>query len=129
MKKITLVFCIVLISAIHALSQPKVRLENKPDEMKVDVLVDGKLFTSYLYSGTLKKPVLWPVISPGGNEVTRQFPFKNKAGERVDHVHHVGIWLNYGDVNGFDFWNNGKSETPPEGVKYGTIYHEHRISR
>src|SRR2546430_8598162 len=32
--------------------------------------------------------------------------FRSRQGERVDHPHHVGLWLNHGDVNGLDFWNN-----------------------
>jgi hypothetical protein len=35
--------------------------------------------------------------------ITRGYPFIKKAGERVDHPHHVGMWLNYESVNGFDF--------------------------
>jgi hypothetical protein len=95
-----------------------------PGEKKVDVLIDGKLFTSYIWPESIKKPVLWPVISAGGNEVTRQFPLKNKAGERADHPHHVGVWLNYGDVNGLDFWNNSEAITEEKAGNYGTIYHE-----
>ncbi|MBT6763908.1 MAG: PmoA family protein, partial [Prolixibacteraceae bacterium] len=59
-----------------------------------------------------------------GNEITRQFPMKNKEGERVDHPHHLGIWLNYGDVNGLDFWNNSEAISAERADKFGTIYHE-----
>lgn len=93
-------------------------------ENKVDVMIDGKLFTSYIYPNNIKKPVLWPVMSPAGNMLTRSFPMQNKPGERVDHRHHMGIWLNYGDVNGLDFWNNGKTSSPKKRHLYGTIYHK-----
>lgn len=95
--------------------------ENKA-EKKVDVLVGGELFTSYIYPDNVKKPVLWPVISPAGNMLTRSYPMINKEGDRTDHPHHVGVWLNYGDVNGLDFWNN--SEAKKDQTKYGTIYHK-----
>ncbi len=123
MRKIlnTLVVFVVVISCQ---AQPKINVISKPAEKKVDVLIGGKLFTSYIYPDNIKKPVLWPVITSGGNEVTRQFPMKNKAGERVDHPHHVGIWMNYGDVNGLDFWNNSEAIPADEADKYGTIYHE-----
>lgn len=91
---------------------------------KADVLVDGKLFTSYIYPNTIKKPVLWPVMSPAGNMLTRSFPLVNKEGDRTDHPHHVGIWLNYGDVNGLDFWNNSEAISPERSGGYGTIYHQ-----
>ena len=68
--------------------------------------------------------MLWPVVSPGGNEVTRNFPLRNKEGERVDHPHHVGIWLNYGDVNGLDFWNNSDAIEAEKLDGYGTIRHQ-----
>ncbi len=102
----------------------KVELIPKPAERRVDVLINNELFTSYIYPKTIKKPVLWPVITAEGNEITRQFPLKNKAGERADHPHHVGIWLNYGDVNGLDFWNNSDAIPADKADQYGTIYNE-----
>lgn len=104
--------------------QPMVEVISKEADKKVDVLIDGKVFTSYIYPSTIKKPVLWPVVTSGGNEVTRNFPLKNKAGERVDHPHHVGLWLNYGDVNGLDFWNNSDAIPTEKADKYGTILHQ-----
>ena len=92
-------------------------------EKKVDVIVDGKLFTSYIYPDNVKKPVLWPVMSPAGNMLTRSFPMINKEGDRSDHPHHVGVWLNYGDVNGLDFWNNSEAIAPEKRDGYGTIFH------
>ena len=76
---------------------------------RVDVLVDGELFTSYVYSDTLpvlKKPVLYPLRTASGATVTRGYPLDARPGERVDHPHHIGLWFNYGDVEGLDFWNN-----------------------
>jgi hypothetical protein len=35
----------------------------------------------------------------------------------------VGLWFNYGDVNGLDFWNNSEAIKPEERNKYGTIRH------
>ena len=93
-------------------------------EKKVDVMVDGKLFTAYIYPDNVKKPVLWPVMSQAGNMLTRSFPMVNKEGDRSDHPHHVGVWLNYGDVNGLDFWNNSEAISPEKRDGYGTIYHK-----
>ena len=92
-------------------------------EKKVDVTIDGKLFTSYIYPDNVKKPVLWPLMSDAGNMLTRSYPMVNKAGDRTDHPHHVGVWLNYGDVNGLDFWNNSEAITPERSHMFGTIYH------
>jgi hypothetical protein len=124
MKKVFSLILVLTMIISFAKAQPKIKLVSKVSEKKVDVLIGGELFTSYIYPDNIKKPVLWPVVSDGGNEITRQFPLKNKEGERVDHPHHVGIWLNYGDVNGLDFWNNSDAISADKADKYGTIYHE-----
>lgn len=100
-----------------------VTLVRNDAEKKVEVLVDGELFTAYLYPETIAKPVLYPIKSASGNDLTRGFPISPRSGERVDHPHHIGIWFNYGDVNGLDFWNN--SDAIPEDKKsgYGSIVH------
>jgi hypothetical protein len=77
---------------------------------KIDVMVGGKLFTSYQWPAeNVYKPVLHPVIAASGTVVTRGFPLTPKPGERADHMHHVGNWMNYGNVDGNDFWGNGHS--------------------
>ena len=78
----------------------------KESERRVDVTVDGQPFTAYIWPTSLKKPVLYPIRTAKGTLVTRGFPLEPRPGERVDHPHHVGLWFNYGDVNGIDFWNN-----------------------
>ena len=85
----------------------KIILVKNEAERKVDVLVGGKLFTSYRWPENVYKPILYPVTTSAGTEITRGFPLNPKEGERNDHIHQVGIWLNYGKVNGLDFWGNG----------------------
>jgi hypothetical protein len=48
--------------------------------------------------------------------------------ERTDHPHHVGLWLNFGDVNGLDFWNNSFAIKPADKPKYGTIKFDKIVS-
>lgn len=93
------------------------------DNKKVEVFADGELFTAYIYPDQVKKPVLWPLMSPEGNVLTRSYPLVNKEGDRTDHPHHVGIWFNYGDVNGLDFWNNSEARAPEDKHLYGSIHH------
>ena len=90
---------------------------------RVDVTIDGKPFTSYIWPGTLKKPVLYPIRTAKGTLVTRGFPMDPRPGERVDHPHHVGLWLNHGNVNGLDFWNNSDAIPAAQAPKMGTIVH------
>jgi hypothetical protein len=95
----------------------------KPAERRVDVLVGGKPFTSYIWPTSLKKPVLYPLRSANGTVVTRGFPLEPRPGERVDHPHQAGLWFEYGDVNGLDFWNNSDSIKASAAPKMGTILH------
>ncbi len=90
---------------------------------RVDVLVDGQPFTSYLYPATLQKPVLSPIRSAGGLLVTRGYPLEPRPGERADHPHHVGHWFNHGDVNGYDFWGHSDATPAANRPKMGTIVH------
>lgn len=100
-----------------------ITLVRKDAEKKVEVLVDGKLFTAYLYPETIEKPVLYPIKSAKGNDITRGYPLAPRPGERVDHPHHIGLWFNYGDVNGLDFWNNSDAIPADKKEKYGSIVH------
>jgi len=99
-----------------------------PDEAnrRVDITIDGKPFTSYIWPTSLKKPVLYPLITEEGVTVTRGYPLEPRPSERVDHPHHAGLWFNYGNVNGFDFWNNSDAIKPEFRSKMGTI-HQTRI--
>jgi hypothetical protein len=110
-------------SAVSETATPKIQLVKNDAEKKVDVLIDGSLFTSYIYPNTIKKPVLYPLKTAKGTKITRGFPLEPTPGERVDHPHHVGLWFNYGDVNGLDFWNNSDSIKAEKRHQYGTIVH------
>jgi hypothetical protein len=83
-----------------------VQVVRQDDQRKVEVLVDGRPFTSYRWSGELAKPVLWPIRTAVGQVITRGFPLEPRPGESDDHPHHVGLWFSYGNVDGVDFWGN-----------------------
>ncbi len=102
----------------------KVSFVRDDQNKKVDVKINGELFTSYIYDGKTPKPVLYPIITKSGKTVTRGFPYNPRPNERVDHPHHVGYWFNYGDVNGLDFWNNSYAIPENEKGKYGSIIHQ-----
>jgi hypothetical protein len=101
-----------------------------PDEAnrRVDITIDGKPFTSYIWPTTLKKPVLYPLIDDSGVTLTRGYPLSPLPSERVDHPHHAGLWFNYGNANGFDFWNNSDAIKPEDRAKYGAIYQKKIVS-
>jgi len=100
----------------------KVTFEKDEAGNKVDVRVDGKLFTSYWWPDSVYKPILYPILTAKGTPVTRGFPIETRQGERQDHRHQVGNWFNYGNVNGFDFWGNGSTGKRNE-INGGAIQH------
>jgi hypothetical protein len=102
---------------------PRVEVIAREAERRVDVIVDGRPFTSYIWPTTLKKPTLYPLRAASGVAVTRGWPLDPRPGERVDHPHQVGLWFNHGDVNGLDFWNNSDAIPAARRAKMGTILH------
>ena len=108
--------------------QRGVRVNTNETAQRVDVVIDGKPFTSYIWSDKLKVPVLYPVRSAQGTVVTRGFPLEPRAGERVDHPHHIGLWFNYGDVNGVDFWNNSVALPAERQKVMGAVVHRRVVS-
>ncbi|HUX58596.1 MAG TPA: PmoA family protein [Bacteroidales bacterium] len=95
--------------------------QNNEAEKRLEVIMDGKLFTAFCWPDDVYKPILYPVNTSAGTTVTRGFPLNPREGERNDHIHQAGIWLNYGNVNGYDFWGNGhRGVKEPEG---GVIKH------
>ncbi len=113
-----------LAAVLAAFAPPaKQRVTLKREKQRVAVMVDGKLFTAFIYpdASVLKKPALYPILTATGNPITRGWPLDPRPGERVDHPHHVGMWFNYGDVNGHDFWNNSNDLGPDHKGPMGTI--------
>lgn len=116
-------FLLIALSIASFIPPAKQHVTLKRGKQRVDVLVDGKLFTAFIYpdASVLKKAVLYPILTATGNPITRGWPMDPRPGERVDHPHHVGMWFNYGDVNGHDFWNNSNDLGPDHKGPMGTI--------
>jgi hypothetical protein len=108
---------------VAAAADKGVRVVADETHNRVDITIDGRPFTSYIWPTSLKKPVLYPLITEEGIPVTRGYPLDPRPGERVDHPHHAGMWFNYGNVNGFDFWNNSDAIKPEDRSKMGSILH------
>jgi hypothetical protein len=113
----------MIVNALNGPNDGVVVVSNPPDR-RVDVSIDGRPFTSYIYPATLQKPVLYPIRSAGGLLVTRGYPLQPRPGERTDHPHHVGHWFNHGDVNGYDFWGHSDETPAANKPKMGTIVHK-----
>lgn len=104
----------------------QVQVIPRENQHRVDVMMNGERFTAYILDDSLdvlKKPVLYPLTTTEGIPVTRGYPIEPRPGERTDHPHHIGHWLNYGDVNGLDFWNNSDAVSAEEAEQMGHIVH------
>jgi hypothetical protein len=114
-------FTIMLLALYLAADCQNVKLVQDQSKRKVDVIIRGKLFTSFCYPADFEKPFLFPVFAPNGCVVTRGYPLEPRKGERIDHPHHIGLWFNYGNVNGLDFWNNSSAIPADKKDAYGHI--------
>jgi sugar phosphate isomerase/epimerase len=84
-------------------------------DKKLKVEINGKLFTEYNYQD-VPRPFFYPVIGPSGVPIIRHWPMKEGKDEAQDHVHHRSLWFTHGEVNGQDFWGEGRGS--------GKIVHE-----
>src|SRR6187549_3363755 len=122
MYKLVLVLASLLVVALSFAQQSKgFKIVERPADKQVDILYDNKLLTAYCYYDSSRKPILFPVNTVDGVTITRGYPFEVIPGERTDHPHHTGIWLNYESVNGLDFWNNSTAISPDKRNIYGSI--------
>jgi hypothetical protein len=124
MKKLTFLLTtgiFVFIIIPFSVRSQKVEFKNFEAEKKVDVFVEGKFFTAFIYPDNMEKQSLYPILSASGKTITRGYPLNPRPFERTDHPHHVGLWFNFGSVNGLDFWNNSFAIKPEDKPKYGTI--------
>jgi len=123
-QRLALAILIVVAASTSGFAQQRgVQVIKNEASQRVDVLVDGQPFTSYIWSDKLKVPVLYPIRTDKGTLITRGFPLEPRSGERVDHPHHIGLWFNYGNVNGVDFWNNSVALPVEQQQKMGKVVH------
>jgi hypothetical protein len=112
-----------VLAAASLWAQKGFELKEDAKEKRVEVMYDGFLLTAYMYSDSLMKPVLYPIYSPGGIRITRDYPLVTTPGERGDHPHHIGLFLTHQSVNGLDFWNMSTNIKPKDRPRYGHIEH------
>src|SRR5215203_2181288 len=121
-----------ILSVFVSMAQKKTNgfeMIERKEAKQIDVLYGGKLLTAYCYYDSIRKPFLFPINTVDGITVTRGYPLQPRTGERTDHPHHTGIWLNYESVNGLDFWNNSTAIAPEKRNHYGTILHQKIVSK
>ncbi len=102
----------------------------------LDVLIDGKPFTTYRHSSGATKPYFWPIVGPFASPITRAFPnISDAPDETRDHPWHRGLSFTHGLVSvpgetPVDFWRENAARQgrvvhrafqPPPAVKDGML--------
>lgn len=121
LKLLSYVALAVTFSSASLAQEATVNFKKYDKQKKVDVLIGGKLFTTLMFQDTLEKPVLYPLTTASGTVVTRGFPLDPKPNDPVDHPHHIGLWFNFENLNGLDFWNNSYAIPAGKKAQYGWI--------
>lgn len=113
----------LLLSTAPAQEKHTAMILTKSDH-KISVKIGDELFTEYLYGADRSKPVLFPILGPGGARMVRNYPLaenpKDQPAEAHDHPHHESLWFTHGDVNGISFWHIDEGKT-------GTITHRELV--
>ncbi|MCB9767616.1 MAG: PmoA family protein [Candidatus Omnitrophica bacterium] len=81
-------------------SCPAQELTAVKGEERIDVAIDGELFTSYRHPSDWKFPYLYPLIGPyTGKTITIE--------KGVGHPHHRSLYFAIDKVNGGNYWQEG----------------------
>ena len=102
--------------ALMASGQPTVSAQLS--EGVVSFKLGNQVVTRYHAHADVAKPYFWPVITPAGVAVTRDWPMVADAKEAKDHKHQKSAWFCHGDImldghtptkrkgiEGTDFWS------------------------
>ena len=100
MKKIKLLFFILLTTVFLVKAQSKVTAEQVGD--KIEFRVNGNLFTSYILSEYEKYPFFFPVNGPSNATVTSM--------RNANYPHHSSLFFGCDKVNGGNYWQEGLDE-------------------
>ena len=86
-------------------SQSSIKIEKQSDQT-YNVYLGNQLITSLNVNNfsIANRPYFYPVNTPSGVLLTRNYPMKQIEGETKDHVHHTSVWSAWGNINGVDNW-------------------------
>jgi len=79
-------------------------IELEEEEERINVKLEEKIFATYHFGESIVSPFLNPVTGPSGESLLRELFDKPEPPDR-DHIHHRGILVAHGDVNGVDNWS------------------------
>jgi len=121
------IFCALTLLGLFPMSMSAQywAIQMRGGDPAMHILCDNELVMKYYTKGAAK-PFFYPIIGPTGEGVTRGFPMDPQPDEETDHPHHRSLWFTHGDVNGIDFWHEGRDnsgtivQTGMSGMKMGT---------
>lgn len=96
-KQLELIFLFLFIGSTVVLSQSKVSATKIGD--RIDVTINGKFFTSYIFAENEKYPFFYPVNGPSDASVT--------SIRNANYPHHSSIFFGCDRVNGGNYWQEG----------------------
>jgi hypothetical protein len=105
----------LILVALACLLPLRAQVKFNKTDTQIEIVVDGKPFSTLFFGPETPKPYMHPLRSASGKSVTRGYPMLNIPSETHDHPHHRGLWFTHGEVNGMDFWANepGEKSGPP----------------
>ena len=115
----------------HPIQSVIVKPHGEDMEIRVGYDRPEDLFTRYITHGGPNKPFFYPILTPGGQNMTRTWPLDANSTESHDHPHHRGLWFTHSDLNGIDFWteqNTDKAQVGKtiamgfENVEHGIVF-------
>jgi hypothetical protein len=100
------------------------KVEFRPREHQIEVLIDGKPFTTYFVNPDVAKPYFQPLRSARGVIVTRNFPNGNVI--PPEHLkdaslepHQRPMYFGHGNIDGIDFWGEAAFPKYSEDTAFG----------
>jgi len=104
MKPVSVLLIVLTVAAATAAADdPAPKLSAVTDNDRIDVLVDGDLFTTYKFARDQKYPYLYPVAGPvTGESVTTE--------SSNPWPHHHSLFFGCDKVNGGNYWQNSNDE-------------------
>jgi len=100
MKKLLSGTLVILMGVIVSLSASAAKITAVKVGSKINVSIDGKFFTSYIFSEDEKYPFFYPVNAPvSGGSVTSM--------RNAVYPHHTSLFFGCDLVNGGNYWQEG----------------------
>jgi len=104
---LALALCLLVVRADAGEFQPKPvpSMQAVPQPcQQVSFQRDGREIARYHFGPALDRPFLFPIVGPAGRSLTRM----GHPHDPESHGHHNSVWVSHNDVNGTDFWSNGR---------------------